>query len=239
MATTPEDIYSTGGPTNDTPPTSTSQPQPNANTPTDTTYVAPPTDGVGVPTYTEENGSITEEIPGTTATSVPTTSPSTDPYDTEYLNPELATIQVGINQDGTVIPLNPQPYIAPENLTSTTELVNNLISSLTMNSTQPNLQNIKYQGCNVIVSTKDKDFSFPAIYIPYPLYLTYTQLQEIAAQILQNIQANPSEIAYKYDKYGNNGDILNAIPFSAIEFVTVIGIHYNSMDPTRSAPVYT
>jgi hypothetical protein len=240
MADTPENIYSTGGPTNDTPPSSTSQPMPDANTPTDTTPIEQPIDGVGVRTYTNQDGSITETIPGTTPTSVPTTDPATDPFDTEYLNPLLSTEQVGIDQRGTVIPNDVEPYVDPLNLTDTAALLSNLMSSITSNTTySASAQNRRYQGCNVIISTKDKDFAFPAIYIPFPQYLTFIQLQELASQILQNIQANPTTVAYKYETYGNNGDIINAVPFSAIEMVTVIGIHYDSLKPGSSAPVYT
>lgn len=240
MADTPENIYSTGGPTNDTQPSSTSQPMPDANIPTDTTPIEQPIDGVGVRTYTNIDGSITETIPGTTPTSVPTTDPATDPFDAEYLNPLLSTEQVGIDQRGTVIQNDVMPYVDPLNLADTSALISTLMDSITANATYPaNIQNKKYQGCNVIISTKDKDFAFPGIYLPYPQYITFNQLQAMASQILQNIQANSTEVAYKYETYGNNGDIINAIPFSAVEMVTVIGIHYNSMDPTRSAPVYT
>lgn len=240
MADTPENIYSTGGPTNDTQPSSTSQPMPDANIPTDTTPIEQPIDGVGVRTYTNIDGSITETIPGTTPTSVPTTDPATDPFDAEYLNPLLSTEQVGIDQRGTVIQNDVMPYVDPLNLADTSGLISTLMDSITANATYPaNIQNKKYQGCNVIISTKDKDFAFPGIYLPYPQYITFNQLQAMASQILQNIQANSTEVAYKYETYGNNGDIINAIPFSAVEMVTIIGIHYNSMDPTRSAPVYT
>lgn len=238
MATPPENIDAPAGPTNDTVPSTVYEPNPNANE--NTNIPAEPTDGVGLNTYTEADGSITEEIPGATSSSTPTINAETDPFDSEYNNPPLSTLQVGINQDGTVIPLNVVPYTAPVNITDLTDLTTALFNGITTTeTTDKRYLNAKYAGFSVTLHLGPESYSFRAIYVPYPNYLTYQQVVQLGQNIMQQIQANPTMFFTKPEYYNNASDFVHQMLLSQVTGISIMATKFDSLPPNAAAPVYT
>ncbi len=241
MADTPENIEAPAGPTNDTVPSTTYEPNPNANENVNAdSGQSAPTDGEFVSTYTEASGDITEQVPGATATSSPTINPETDPFDASYNNPPLSNLQVGITTEGTVIPLDVVEFVAPVNVTDLSSLVSDLYNGLTTNDfTDTKYLNAKYAGFSITLHLGPESYSFKPVYLAYPNYLTYTQVTQLAQQVLQQIQSNPSSFFIKPEYYDKNNVFIHEMLFSQVTGISIMATKFDSLPPNAAAPVYT
>jgi hypothetical protein len=219
----------------------TEETNPTANTITDTTNLTSGGPDNGSATYTDANGNtVIGTIPGETATTVPTTNAATDPFDAEYANPPLSTDQVSINTDGTVIPNYVAPYVAPVNITDLTDLETALFNGISTTELIPKeVQDKMYQGFSIILHCGVVTYPFRSIYIPYPNYLTFDQLNTLAQNLLAQVKANPSESMIVQESCGKNQTILSSIPFSNVTSITIIGTEFDELNPNTPAPNYT
>lgn len=194
----------------------------------------------GGPTNDTEPTSVDQPNQEAVTLAEPTTDAQTDPYDSSYNNPELSTEQVGVNQVGTVIPLNTISMPQPVNLTDLTDLTTAMMNNITNPSNAPkSLQNKWFQGLSMILHMGPESYAFTRINLPYPQYLTFTQIQTIGQNILNQIQSNPTEFLIHYESQGKQQTLLTEMMLSQVTGITLVGYEFDWMDPNTPPPVYT